>query len=177
MLLRNLLGLTVLAVLVGIIFSIPLLPMQSQNAVSHEMLNDIDRRHAIVFFGFTGCKDVCPTSLAVLRKVLALQKTKPDTPTPAVIFVDIDANSNQRLAERYAKQFDERFIGYHANEQELAKLSQLFGLNISQKGEQINHRGRTYLLEKRNGRWWVDYAINPQGLTADGLINELRQES
>ena len=73
---------------------------------------------SILFFGFTHCPDVCPTTLALLAQV---EKQLADLPTehrPQIVLVSVDAKRDtpERLAA-YVKSFSPTFTGITAGEQ------------------------------------------------------------
>jgi protein SCO1/2 len=73
---------------------------------------------SILFFGFTHCPDVCPTTLALLAQV---EKTLADLPTeqrPHIVLVSVDAKRDtpERLAA-YVKSFSPTFTGVTAGDQ------------------------------------------------------------
>jgi protein SCO1/2 len=66
---------------------------------------DLGGRWSFVFFGFTHCPDVCPTTLAELRRVRAAIGAARDTAPNRVLFVTIDParDTDARLAEYIAR--------------------------------------------------------------------------
>lgn len=73
---------------------------------------------SILFFGFTSCPDVCPTTLALLSQV---EKKLADMPTeqrPHVVLVSVDAKRDtpERLSQ-YVKSFSPTFTGVTAGDQ------------------------------------------------------------
>ena len=159
--------------LLGVIFAIPFSSLETQKTLSVDVFETIEQDRAIVFFGFTGCGDVCPASLTILRRWRAAADESHSDDLPAIVFIDIDNNSSAAKADDYAKSFDERFIGLHADAQTLPVLMDDFGLNVLQSGEDIQHQGRTYIIEKRAQQWALTTAVNPQGLTEKWLQQEL----
>lgn len=166
-------GLALISALLTIIFTLPFWTFSTERAVSLAFLDNITQEKAVVFFGFTHCGDVCPISMAVLTKLFKNTKEQHQAQLPAVVFVDIDRNSNQLSAERFAKNFHKQFIGIYPDDETLAAMKVQFGLNISQSGDVIQHRGRTYLLEKKSDKWQLTKAVNPQNLSKKWLEAQL----
>lgn len=78
--------------------------------------------HMLVFFGFTNCPDICPSSLQVLSA--ALEKLDPEKAakiTPVFITVDPARDTPEKLAE-YVKSFHPRLVGLTGSEQEVADV-------------------------------------------------------
>jgi protein SCO1/2 len=77
----------------------------------------------LVFFGFTHCPDVCPTTMTVMNRLAALM----DERAPQVIFVSVDPDRDtQALISRYVEGFNPDFIGLTGKPEEVAKLATLF---------------------------------------------------
>ena len=73
-------------------------------------LADYRGKAVAVFFGYTQCPDVCPTTMAALAE--AMKKLGPDADRVQVVFitVDPDRDTPQILGE-YVPAFDRRFVG------------------------------------------------------------------
>jgi len=164
-------GLFLWALLIAVIFIVPLTPLITNKTVEAPFLLPTGPDQAIVFFGYSACGDICPTTMMMLSNTL--NSNVPNKKWPTVIFVDIDNTSNAQQAANYAQQFNQHFTGYFPLAKELTKLTKYFGLNFQQTGSLITHRGRTYLLQRRDGIWHLKKAYNPQGFTAALLENEL----
>lgn len=160
-----------LVLLLGVIFLLPFLPMDVQRNVSAPFLSASGSNKAVVFFGFTHCSNTCPATLAVLKNLAANADRNEEI--PQVAFVDIDSNSNSLQAHQYAQQFHSSFIGIHPRPEQLAQLTSDFGLNFQQVNEQIQHKGRTYLLNRINQQWRLVKVFNPDSFTAGSLVQEL----
>lgn len=70
-------------------------------------------RWTIMFFGFTNCGLVCPTTLSSLNKMYnALQKELPESKLPQVVFVTVDPERDTpKKLESYMKAFNSNFVG------------------------------------------------------------------
>lgn len=67
-------------------------------------------RHMLVFFGYTHCPDVCPTSLMTVARVLELLGADADNVQPIFVTVDPVRDTRAVLAE-FIPHFDRRIIG------------------------------------------------------------------
>jgi len=172
---KKLLGVSLWLVLIAFIVSIPLVPMSIDKAMSVSFLDTSGSDSALVFFGFRGCSDLCPTTLVKLRELTNLQDNI--ARRPQVIFVDIDAHSDISQASTYARQFHPSFIGLHFNAVQLAKISYQFGLNIKVNNDQIYHLGKTYLLRRELGDWRLVKAYGANGFSVAELQHELLNRS
>lgn len=167
---KSLWGSLLLSILLGLIVFLPYFSLSTYRPVYAPFLDASTSDKAVVFFGYTHCPDICPTTLAILRNLLS---DLPQSDWPQVVFVDIDANSNSELAAQYAHFFHPEFMGIHANSGLLPKLKDSFGLNIEQQGGQIMHDGRTYLLKRQQNKWYLTKAYNPSTFDASDLEKDL----
>lgn len=67
-------------------------------------------RHMLVFFGYTHCPDVCPTSLMTVARVLELLGPDADKVQPVFITVDPARDTREVLAG-FVTHFDKRIVG------------------------------------------------------------------
>ena len=67
---------------------------------------------SLVFFGFTHCPDVCPTTLAVLKQVHKSLSTLPEAQRPRVMLLSVDPERDtpERMRD-YVQFFDSSFMG------------------------------------------------------------------
>ena len=103
-------------------------------------LEDFRGKVVVMFFGYTHCPDVCPTTLAELRGVMdALGK---DADRVQVLFVTVDPERDtQDLLGKYVPAFDPRFIGLRpADEAELKKVTSDDGSHRRQL--HVRHEGQ-----------------------------------
>jgi protein SCO1/2 len=111
-----------------------------------------------LFFGYTFCPDVCPTTLATMANVESkLAEAAPQTQVQNLfVSVDPQRDTPARLAQ-YVPYFSSDFIGATAGEQELTKLTRDLGILY-----------RAHTGEAGAGNYLVDHSsavllINPQG--------------
>ena len=127
----------------------------------------------LLFFGFTHCPDVCPTTLAVLSQV---QRQAP-LPDAQVVFVSIDPERDSAAAlQSYLAAFSDRFVGVRGDRAALAPL--LRSLNaiavrddLPGGGYTMDHSATLYLLDDA-GRL---VAVFSPPLTATTLTADLRR--
>ncbi len=82
-------------------------------------LENLKGQYSLVFFGFTYCPDVCPTTMGVLRRAMAHMQTRPQV---IMISVDPERDTPEVLA-RYVPSFDPEFIGYTGEFDQIANLA------------------------------------------------------
>jgi protein SCO1/2 len=73
-------------------------------------LADYRGKAVAVFFGYTQCPDVCPTTMAALAE--AMRKLGPEADRVQVIFITVDPDRDTAdLLGKYVPAFDPRFVG------------------------------------------------------------------
>jgi len=86
-------------------------------------VNNLKGEWSLVFFGYTNCPDVCPTTLGVLNQVDKLMGEQ-GLASPQVVFVSIDPQRDKpELIDQYVKYFNKKFIGVTGNQENLHALS------------------------------------------------------
>jgi protein SCO1/2 len=89
----------------------------------------IERWHGqwrLVFFGFTNCPDICPSTLAMLRGVV---RALPADRRPKVTFVSVDPERDKPEAiGEYARYFDPEFEAVTGDHQQLTALTRQMGV-------------------------------------------------
>lgn len=157
--------------LMAIMFSLPLWGISTDREVSSDIFPPSENEYALVFFGFSGCSDVCPVTLSIWSQ---LAQAESDTvQMPHMFYVDIDKTSSQKSAQRYAQTFHNDIRAFKPTEQQLYILRDEFGLNIRQRNEAILHQGRTYLLQWRNDAWFITKVFGPDALSIQTLKHAL----
>lgn len=88
-------------------------------------LADFRGKVVLVFFGFTRCPDVCPTTMVELKQVL--QKLGPDADKVQVLFVTLDPERDTAaVLAQYVPAFDPRFLGLYGDAAATLKTAKEF---------------------------------------------------
>ena len=113
---------------------------------------DYADRWQLVFFGFTHCPDVCPTTLAYMASVLDLLGEQADRVAPLFITVDPARDTVPIMAE-YVQAFHPRLIGLTGTEEEVAAAMSSFRSwaqrvddPTAPDGYSMAHAGHIYLM-------------------------------
>lgn len=125
----------------------------------------------LVFFGFTRCPDICPTTLQLLvdtRNDLSAKLERSQLPEIILVSVDPQHDTPARLAD-YTEFFDPSVRGVVGSEEELARFSKNLGV-LYQK------------IPLEDGDYTMDHsgaviAINPQGEWAAVFSPPLRRNA
>lgn len=88
-------------------------------------LADFRGKILVVFFGYTYCPDVCPTTLADLK--IAKEQLGRDGARVQVVFVTVDPDRDTRkLLANYVSAFDPSFIGLYGDVAGTARVAKEF---------------------------------------------------
>ena len=92
-------------------------------------LERLQGKWSLVFFGYTYCPDICPTTLSTLTGVVRrLQTDSPDKTNLQVVFVSVDPERDTpEIIEGYLAYFKEAFIGITGSPQAIEGLARQFG--------------------------------------------------
>lgn len=130
-------------------------------------------RPMVVFFGYTHCPDVCPTTLADWKR--AKQKLGRKADRVRFVFVTIDIERDTpAVSARYARQFDSTFVGVSGDSATTARIMGEFGVAAAREATSdpnyfMSHSAQSFLVDDR-GRL---VAMYPFGIGWDALAADL----
>ena len=110
---------------------------------------------SFVFFGYTSCPDICPTTLNVLNAVFdRLGETGGDLPDAQVVFISVDPerDTTEKLAD-YMAFFNKDFIGVSGDRRNIDIVAQQFGAGYALEKEtapgqyQVGHTSAIFLVD------------------------------
>ena len=136
-------------------------------------LADFRGQVVVVFFGFTQCPDVCPTTLAEMAQVMASLGERAGK--VQVLFVTLDPERDtQALLAQYVPAFNPRFIGLRGSPEETDRAAREFKVfyqkvNGSTPGSySIDHTAGSYVFDPVGRlRLFVKHAQGVAPLAAD----------
>lgn len=107
----------------------------------------------LLYFGYTKCPDVCPTSLATISQALN-ELSADELKSVQALFISVDPErDNFKLLDKYASYFHESMIGVTGSSGEIEEVANSYGvqyekvdLGESTFGYAINHSSGTYLI-------------------------------
>lgn len=110
----------------------------------------------LLYFGYTKCPDICPTSLSFMTQALN-GLSKEELKTVVGIFVSVDPKRDTlETLDHYVDYFHENYIGVTGTDAEVAEVAKLYGakyhaveLENSEFGYSVNHSSVTYLIDKQ----------------------------
>lgn len=118
-------------------------------------LKDFRGKAVLVFFGFTQCPDVCPTTMAEMATVM--QQLGPQADRLQVLFITLDPERDtQQLLAKYVPAFDSRFLGLYGDAAATAAVAKEFKVFYQKvPGKQPGN----YTIDHTSG----SYVFDPQG--------------
>lgn|SRR6266436_3870403 len=129
-------------------------------------------KYMLVFFGYTYCPDVCPTTLAVMSAALDKMGAQADRIVPIFITVD-PARDTPDMLKAYLSAFGPKFVGLTGKEEEIAAAAKAYRVYYQAHKEQgdnyaVDHSGVVYLMDKKGG-FLANYSLDtaPERLAAD----------
>jgi protein SCO1 len=136
-------------------------------------LADFRGKVVVIFFGFTHCPDVCPTTLAELAA--ALKKLGGDGDRVQVLLVTVDPERDTpQILSQYVAAFDPRFLALRGTSDETARVAKEFKI-VYQKvagarpdSYTMDHSAGTYIFDTQGRlRVYVSYGQGPEVLAHD----------
>lgn len=140
-------------------------------------LADFRGKLVVVFFGFTNCPDVCPTTLHSLSQVT--KALGPDAKSVQVMMITVDPpRDTQQIMSQYVTAFDPSFIGLIPSEEELKQVASQFKLFISKNKPNesgfysVDHTAASFVFD-RQGRIRL-FIAHPHDANIDDWVADLR---
>lgn len=136
-------------------------------------LADFRGKVVVLFFGYTQCPDVCPTTLAAMRA--AMSRLGQDAARVQVLFATLDpARDTQQLLAEYVPSFDPGFLGLRGDEANIAALAKDFKVFYSKQpgtapgSYSIDHSTGSYVFDPQGRlRLMVRHGETPENVAAD----------
>ena len=136
-------------------------------------LADFKGKVVVVFFGYTQCPDVCPTTLLELAQ--ARKQLGADGARVQGVFVSLDPERDTpEVLKAYVANFGADFVGLRGDEEETraaAKEFKIFYAKVPGKTEgsyTVDRTAGSYVIDAQGRvRLFERYAIGPEKLAAD----------
>ena len=127
-----------------------------------------------IFFGFTHCPDVCPTTLSEMKRVM--EKLGPDSARLQVLFVTVDPKRDTpELLAKYVPSFNASFLGLYGDDDATAKIARDFKIiyriqpGKTPQSYTLDHSAGMLVLDPQGSlRLFIDYGgLTPEQIAAD----------
>jgi protein SCO1/2 len=117
--------------------------IDTQNRVVTD--RDFRGRYLLIYFGYTGCPDVCPTTLASVAQALRILGRRAGAVQPVFITVD-PQHDTPSVMGRYVANFSPRLIGLTGTPAELQAAERAYHVMVEVTAKGINHSAVLYLM-------------------------------
>ena len=143
--------------------------------------DDFAGKLRLVFFGFTNCPDICPTTLAEIARTIELLKDDADAVAYLFVSLDPDRDTPEVMAE-YVKAFDRRITGLTGTVDQVDAMAGTYRVayeKVGMDGEAyqgsgdylVSHQGNTYLMS-RSGEYLTHFSY---GTAPEEMAETLRE--
>jgi len=127
----------------------------------------------LLYFGYTHCRDVCPTTLADLAT--ALKQVGPDANQVRVLFVSVDpARDTPAVLKSYVNAFGPWFVGLTGSQAQLRALTQRLrvayqlGTPDAHGDYEVYHSSTVFIFDRQgNARLLTSQSDKPEVIAAD----------
>jgi protein SCO1/2 len=139
-------------------------------------LADFKGKVVVLFFGYTQCPDVCPTTMAEMAAVM--KELGPAADEVQVLFVTLDPERDtQQLLASYVPAFDKRFLGLRGTPEQTAATAKEFKVFVAKvPGKEpgsytVDHTAGSYVFDKEGRvRLFLRHGQGPAP-----IVHDLRQ--
>lgn len=117
-------------------------------------LADYRGKPVLLYFGYTSCPDICPSSLSIMKRAMAGLGDAADEVQGIFVTVDPERDGGERLQE-YVQYFHPSFIGLEGSPEEVKRAARQWNVSYmreesdSAAGYLIAHSDYIYLLDRR----------------------------
>lgn len=137
-------------------------------------LADFRGKVVTLFFGYTQCPDVCPTTLAEMAQVV--KALEPDGDRVQVLFVTVDPERDTpELLKQYVPAFNPAFLGLRGDAEATQRTAKEFKIFYQKQplkggGYSMDHSAGTYILDTQGRlRLYAQY-----GRGAADIVHDIR---
>jgi len=129
-------------------------------------LSDYRGKLVVLFFGYTHCPDVCPTTLARLNQVM--RALGDEAKAVQVLFVSVDPERDTpAVLKQFLSHFNPTFVGLTGQAEAVAAVNTVFGVYVNKEevgsaaGYLVTHTARLYVID-REGRLVLTFPADAQ---------------
>jgi protein SCO1/2 len=122
---------------------------------------DLRGKYWLVYFGFTYCPDICPTTLQEMSEAIERLGPTGEKVVPVFVTVDPERDTVPQMAS-YAAHFHPRLLALTGTPEEIAAVSKTFRVyaaKVSPEGRSVSPGSRDYLMDHSS----ILYLMGPDG--------------
>ncbi len=133
--------------------------------------------YSLIYFGFTHCPDICPTTLLVIKNALDNMGKDADIVQPILISLDPERDTPESMAQ-YVSNFHPRLVGLTGTPEQIKRVADAYKVYYSRveqpesaMGYLVDHSGFVFLMGK-NGEYITHF---PHTVAEQTLADTLRR--
>lgn len=136
---------------------------------------DLKGRPFLVFFGFTHCPEICPTTLFEISEIL--RNLGPDADRARALFITVDPERDTPKALKdYLSSFDPHLLGLTGDADAIAAVAKSYRaiyrkVPLAEGGYTMDHTAIVYLMDKQ-GRFVSPFSLKR---STEASVAELRK--
>jgi cytochrome oxidase Cu insertion factor (SCO1/SenC/PrrC family) len=145
--------------------------LTDQNGVKRSSA-DFHGKFMLIYFGYSYCPDVCPTTMALMADALDKLGPKGDAIVPVFITIDPERDTPAKL-KPYVAAFGPRFVGLTGDLKTIRKVADLYRVYIKKQPLEngnyaMDHSSVIYLMgpDGKFVGYWDDTSVGPDKLAA-----------
>ena len=129
----------------------------------------------LLFFGYTNCLDVCPTTLAQFKQIKDRLGDQAEQTRFVFITVDPERDTQERV-RLYLENFDPSFVGLSGDRSDLEKIWQDYFVYQAKQdtgsaaGYEVDHTSRVYAIDK-DGNLRMTYPVD---IEQEAILDDVR---
>ena len=133
-------------------------------------------KHALVYFGFSFCPDICPTGLQTIAAGIDKAGDKAKDVVPVFISVDPERDTPDQL-NQYVDLFHPRMVGLTGAEAKIKDVAKKFRVyyairkDVDEENYPVDHSSFTYLMDPN----WKLIAVFRHNATPENIADVLKQ--
>ena len=128
------------------------------------ILKEKDGKIIVLFFGYSHCPDICPTTLLDISRAINHLGNDADRIQPIFISVDYKRDTPKSLAQ-YTSYFNERILGITSDKKNIDKITKFFKTSYAL----LDHQSKNYLVEHSSNIYIIDQNFIVQRIISNGL--------
>ncbi|MDX2073314.1 MAG: SCO family protein [Alphaproteobacteria bacterium] len=125
-------------------------------------------KQMLVFFGFTRCPEICPTTMATISSTMDSLGEKAGHIVPVFISVDSKHDTPERIKD-FLSNFNPRIVGLTGSEEQIKEVASLYKTYYAEQGDLMDHSSLIYWMNEK-GEYIKHF---PYTISADELAKTL----
>jgi protein SCO1/2 len=138
-----------------------------QSAKGQVKLSSFRGKYVALYFGYTSCPDICPTTLAALKAALNLLNGQDSQVQVIFVSVDYKRDTPEKLSN-YMQNFSPNFVGLVGTQSQTDQVTKDFGISYKLNDPDpatgaysVDHTANILVLD-RQGKLVLTWAYNQQ---------------